>query len=113
MRYGSVFPLYPREAAYRSPLFSGLSLATWKTLLSAIFGAILKALGLTVACLSEIEAPRLREEQARKKAAKLVGMVQGTSGLEAQAVDEAGVPADVGATVHELLAGSPRKLWAE
>jgi hypothetical protein len=54
----------------------------------------------------------VREQQAWKKARKLVGMVQGTSALEGQAVSEAAYQAMVERTYHELLAGSNHRLWS-
>ena len=54
----------------------------------------------------------LRERQARKKAEWLVGMVQGTSALEGQAVSDAEYQAMVESTYHELLAGSDHRLWS-
>jgi len=38
--------------------------------------------------------------------------VQGTAGLEGQAVDEKAVESMVEQTTQELLAGSTRKLWS-
>jgi transcriptional regulator with XRE-family HTH domain len=53
-----------------------------------------------------------REQQARKKAERLVEMVQGTSALEGQAVDGAAYEAMVERAYHELLAGSDHRLWS-
>jgi hypothetical protein len=39
-------------------------------------------------------------------------MVQGTSGLEAQAVDREALEQMIRRTTHELLAGPKRRLWA-
>ena len=61
---------------------------------------------------STVSVQALRERQARKKAAWIVGMVQGTSALEGQAVSEADYQAMVEATYHELLAGSNHRLWS-
>lgn len=55
----------------------------------------------------------IRERQARQKAERLVGMVQGTSGLEGQAVDKDTLREMVAQTVHELLAGSRLRLWSD
>ncbi len=59
-----------------------------------------------------VSAQALRERQARKKAAWLVGMVQGTSALEGQAVSNADYQAMVESTYHELLSGSNHRLWS-
>ena len=53
------------------------------------------------------------ELQADRQARKLVGMVQGTMGLESQALDEPATASLVKKTKRRLLAGSKRKLWYE
>ena len=75
--------------------------------------AIAEALGLSLRFDSRVEPARLRREQAERKARKLVALVQGSSGLEGQAVDRQAVESMVEQTTHELLAGSKRKLWSE
>jgi transcriptional regulator with XRE-family HTH domain len=54
----------------------------------------------------------LREQQARRKAARLVGMVQGTSALEGQAVSQGDYQSMVEGMYHELLAGPNHRLWS-
>src|SRR5580700_6675963 len=49
--------------------------------------AIAEALGVEIGVKKIVKPSKLKEDQARRKAKQLVGMVQGTSGLEAQAVD--------------------------
>ena len=75
--------------------------------------AIAESLGLALRLDSKVETRTLRREQAERKAKRLVALVQGTSGLEGQAVDETAVASMVEQTTHELLAGSKRKLWSE
>jgi predicted nucleic acid-binding protein len=75
--------------------------------------AIAEALGIVVGVEQEFDVTDFLENQAQQKAEKLVSMVQGTSGLEAQAVDAKTLKKMQQQTVHELLAGSPRKLWAD
>jgi transcriptional regulator with XRE-family HTH domain len=75
--------------------------------------AIAEALGLALRFGSQVAVPKMKREQARKKARKLVALVQGTSGLEGQAVDRESLDAMVEQTTHELLAGSKRKLWGD
>src|SRR5438067_10434482 len=73
---------------------SGVSLATVQRVLSgkhaeASFAnvlAIAKALSMSVAIEPIASATEVRQRQARYKAERLVGMVQATSALEAQAV---------------------------
>jgi transcriptional regulator with XRE-family HTH domain len=75
--------------------------------------AIAESLGLGLRLDSKVDSRDLKREQAERKAKKLVAVVQGTSGLEGQAVDEESVESMVEQTTHELLAGSKRKLWSE
>lgn len=75
--------------------------------------AIAEALGMTVDVRSHIPVGEFLERQANEKAKRLVQMVQGTSGLEAQAVDDDALRQMTRQTVHELLAGSRRRLWSE
>ena len=75
--------------------------------------AIAESLGLAVRLDSTVDVRDLKREQAKRKAKKLVSLVQGTSGLEGQAVDKKAIESMVEQTTHELLAGSKRKLWSE
>jgi hypothetical protein len=84
--------------------------------------AVGKALGLdgvqflddgSISFGSKTDARVLRERQARTKARRLVGMVQGTSALEGQAVSAAASEEMVERTYHELLSGSNHRLWSE
>jgi transcriptional regulator with XRE-family HTH domain len=100
---------------------SGVSLPTVQRILSgdrhnssfANVMAIAHALDMTIKFQSQIPTDELREKQAAKRARQLVGLVQGTSGLEGQAIDKNTFEKMVRQTVHELLAGSQRKLWAD
>jgi transcriptional regulator with XRE-family HTH domain len=75
--------------------------------------AIAESLGLALRFDSQVTPRNLKREQAERKAKKLVALVQGTSGLEGQAVDRKTVESMVEQTTHDLLAGSMRKLWSE
>lgn len=98
---------------------SGVSQATVVRLLSGRHSqasfhnvmAIAKALGFMIAFHPTASATEIRKMQARTKARQLVGLVQGTSGLEAQAVDAQKLEELTDQTTHDLLAGSPRRLW--
>jgi transcriptional regulator with XRE-family HTH domain len=73
--------------------------------------AVARALGVGI----DFERPdidELRRRQARMKAEQVAKLVQGTSALEDQAVDDATYRQIVEKTYHELLAGSPRRLWS-
>ena len=55
---------------------------------------------------------RMRRSQAALKARKIVGMVQGTSALEAQALSDADRKLMIENTISELLSGPRSQLWA-
>jgi transcriptional regulator with XRE-family HTH domain len=74
-------------------------------------GAIAQALGMTLEATPQVAAEDLLREQAERKAASLVGLVQGTSGLEGQGVDQETLERMKRQTVHELLGGPRRRLW--
>lgn len=74
--------------------------------------AIARALGMHLGLVGQSESA-FRTDQARAKAQWLVRSVQGTSGLEAQAVSPDVLDAMVEQTVHELLAGPARRLWED
>ena len=57
-------------------------------------------------------AEKMRHLQAALKARKLVGMVQGTSALEGQAVSEPYRKLMIEKTINELLCGPRSELWA-
>jgi transcriptional regulator with XRE-family HTH domain len=75
--------------------------------------AIAQSLGLEIRFDSKVDPRKLRKDQAERKAKSLVALVQGTSGLEGQAVDRQAVQEMVEQTTRELLAGSKRRLWSE
>lgn len=100
---------------------SGVSLPTVQRILSghspaASFEntlAIAQVLGMQLDAVPVIPTHKVLKAQARKKAERLVRMVQGTSALEAQAVSARHIAQMIKKTVQELLAGSRRRLWAE
>ena len=100
---------------------SGVSMPTVQRILSdhslaASFEntvAIAQAMGMQLDAVPIFPAHEILEQQARKKAERLVGMVQGTSALEAQAVSTQHIGQMVKKTIQELLAGSRRRLWME
>lgn len=100
---------------------SGVSRATVQRILSgksssvshASVLSVVRALGLELRLDSQASPQELKEEQARKRAKRLVALVQGTSGLEGQAVDRAAYREMVDRTVAELLSGSQRRLCSE
>ncbi len=74
--------------------------------------AIGEALGVKLRLEAE-SAEVVRRRAAEEKASRLLSMVQGTAALEVQAVSEETMRVLRERTVNELLAGSPRRLWAD
>lgn len=73
--------------------------------------AIAEAMEMSIE-IGESDADAARQRQARAKAEQIARMVQGTSGLEGQAIDRAEYDRVVERSFHELMAGSPRRLWS-
>jgi transcriptional regulator with XRE-family HTH domain len=73
--------------------------------------AIVAALGMEATLVEKLDADDFRMQRAHQKAVKLAGMVQGSMGLEYQAVDQAAMKSLVQQHVASLLAGSGRSLW--
>ncbi|MCA9274968.1 MAG: helix-turn-helix domain-containing protein [Phycisphaerales bacterium] len=98
---------------------SGVSVSTLKRMLASTASdasmsdtlAVAQALGVTLSARMP-SAEEFREEQAHAKARKLVRMVQGTSALESQGVDDDHIRRMIERTVRDLLNGPRRKLWA-
>tara|TARA_R110002072_G_scaffold260238_1_gene418737 strand:- start:907 stop:1287 length:381 start_codon:yes stop_codon:yes gene_type:complete len=96
---------------------SGVSVATLKRMFSntpknvsfANVLAVAEAFGVSITLSVDED---IRRKRAEVKARQIISMVQGTSALEAQALSESQIERMVEKTVHELLAGSNRKLWA-
>ena len=99
---------------------SGVSEPTVKRVLSgrspevamSTLVAIAKALGVSVS-FEEQDIGEMKRRQAERKAEWVARAVQGTSGLEAQGMDERTRREVIERTVNELLAGSARRLWEE
>ena len=99
---------------------SGLSLLTVRRILaggqqSASLSSVLaiaRVLGLRLSFSADSDAGQFLEQQAREKAERLVAMVHASCALEGQGLDEDTREQMVRRTVHELLAGSKRRLWA-
>jgi transcriptional regulator with XRE-family HTH domain len=98
---------------------SGLSMMTVNRILSgnhpnaswANVLAIARALGLDVEFNPSADVEELREQQAARKADELTRMIQGTSALEAQALDPTQLDQMRRRIARELLTGSNRMLW--
>lgn len=99
---------------------SGVSEATLKRMFSGACDSvslrhvceIAEAMGVSLNINANTSAIDFCEKVAEQKARYWVGVVQGTSALESQAVDEQAVASMVKRTVHDLVAGSPRRLWS-
>ena len=101
-------------------LHSGVSLPTVQRILRdggehatyANLTAVARALGMDFALKSTCNEQTFAERQAETKAKVIARMVQGTSALESQAVDSGTYRQMVKQTVHELMAGTRRRLWS-
>ncbi len=99
---------------------SGVSMATVNRVLSggldrvtvANVRAIAHAMGAALTLEESTTPQALQEREAREKAKRIVSLVQGNMGLESQAVDPECLSEMVNQTVHELMAGPRRRLWA-
>jgi hypothetical protein len=78
----------------------------------ATVARLAEALGISLRFETE-DAEAFRRQQAELKAENVISLVQGTSALEAQALGSQTMQQLRERTIHELLAGSPRKLWAD
>jgi len=73
--------------------------------------AVATALGMRLELKNVCDEHDFAEQQALDKAKAIVGMVQGTSALESQAMDDDTYQQMIKQTVHELMAGPRRRLW--
>jgi transcriptional regulator with XRE-family HTH domain len=99
---------------------SGVSLPTVNRILGdgdehvtyAILKAVARSLGMEIELRNTLSEQDFAEQQAQTKAEAIARMVQGTSALESQAVDADTYRQIVRQTVHDLMAGSRRRLWS-
>jgi transcriptional regulator with XRE-family HTH domain len=99
---------------------SGVSLPTVQRILAgdrprvslASALALARALDVRLVLDPQSDPLEMREREARQKAERLVGLVQGSAALEGQGLDEKTRKRMIEQTVHELLAGSKRRIWA-
>jgi len=75
--------------------------------------AIAECLGLELVFVPKADPQTMVRAQADQKARKLVFLVTGTAGPEAEAVARPMVEAMVKQTARELLAGPRRRLWSD
>lgn len=100
---------------------SGISIATAKRIVCGELenaslkhiSAVAEVMGLSIEMREERSAFQTKEIAAAGQAERLVRMVQGTSTLEAQAVSEDQLDKMRRESVHRLMAGSPRRIWAQ
>jgi transcriptional regulator with XRE-family HTH domain len=98
---------------------SGVSLPTVQRILRdggqhatyAHVAAVAKAMGIDIELKSDSSPQEFARRQACERANLIVRMVQGTSALESQAVDNETYQQLVEQTVHELMAGPKGRLW--
>ena len=75
--------------------------------------SLAQELGIGVRFDDEVDIRTIRRRQAERKAERILAIVQGSSALEAQAVSRGTMHDLREKTINELLAGPPRKLWAD
>lgn len=100
---------------------AGISLRSVQRILSgeetnpglATLTALARELGVGVCLDDQADVYTLRRRQAERKAQRILAIVQGSSALEAQGLPRKSLREMRDKTIHELLAGSPRKLWAD
>jgi transcriptional regulator with XRE-family HTH domain len=108
---GMTFPALAERSGVSEPtakriLAGGVAEASFEKV-----AAIAEALGMPLTS-EPIDADDFREQVAREKARRVARLVQGTSALESQAVDDVQYERLVERSVRELLTGSRRRLWA-
>lgn len=111
-RLGMTFGALARRSGVSEPTVKRI--LGGKSAAAASFGnvaAIAEALGCSLE-LGQIDVDEMREQEARKKAERIARLVQGSSALESQAVDEQTLRRLVERSYHELLAGPSRRLWS-
>jgi transcriptional regulator with XRE-family HTH domain len=99
---------------------SGVSLPTINRILNgdenhvvlANLKAVAQALGMNFEVTNQGSEQEFAEQQAKAKAEVIARMIQGTSALESQAVDSDTYDQILNQTIHDLMAGSRRKLWS-
>jgi len=99
----------------------GISLRSVQRILSgeetnpgfATVTALARELGIGVQFEDEVDLRTIRRRQAERKAARILTLVQGNSALEGQGMQKQTLRDLREQTIHELLAGSPRNLWAD
>jgi transcriptional regulator with XRE-family HTH domain len=75
--------------------------------------SLARELGLGIRFEDQADVRAIRRRQAEQKAARILAIVQGTCALEAQAVSRETMRDLRERTIHELLGGSDRRLWAD
>ena len=100
---------------------SGVSLPTVTRILSksvenstfANLKSVAHALGMDLEIKNTTNDQEFAERQAYSKAKIIACLVQGTSALESQAVDNETYNQIISQTTHELMSGSRHRLWSQ
>ncbi len=74
---------------------------------------IARVLEMEVRLVPNADADIVLDRRARRLAHRIVSAVQGSSGLESQAVSKKQAMKMTQQTIHKLKAGSKRRLWDE
>lgn len=114
---GISFPALAERSGISMPtlkrIFAGEVSPTVEKLqaMAAVLGVEFRVNG-AIEVIPSKSVEQVRRAVAEEKAEWLVRLVQGTSALEGQAVDQGTVHEMIELTVLELLSGPNRKLWA-
>lgn len=109
---GVTLPVLAARSGVSLPTVSRILVGGQQNANLATMLAMARVLGVRLNFEAEFDIDDLLERQARRKAERLVGLVHGSAALEGQGLDEDTRERMVRRTVHELRAGSKRKLWA-
>lgn len=111
-RLGVTLPVLAERSGVSLPTVSRILTGGRQNANLATMLAMARVLGVRLNFEVEFDIDDMLERQARRKAERLVGMVHGSAALEGQGLDKDTRERMVRRTVHELRAGSRRKLWA-
>jgi transcriptional regulator with XRE-family HTH domain len=118
-RLGMSRAILARRARVSQPtvtrILTGKESAPYLSNVQAIAAALGVSLivGANFSVVEDVDVNDFRRRQALEKARRLNSMIQGTMGLESQAVDERALEEMLKRTVQDLLAGSRRRLWED
>jgi transcriptional regulator with XRE-family HTH domain len=105
-------PTLAKRSGVSLPTINRILSGRWEQATYANLLAVANALGMDFELRSKTDALEFAEQQAKTKAEVIARMVRGTSALEAQAINIDTYKQIISQTIHELMAGSRRRLWS-